>query len=84
VVAEHLFIGGPADGKRIELPHPPPLTVVVPVYAGALGGSDRLEYTRETLRDGVEEFTVYSAGFNRINSSGVIRELISGYRRFST
>ena len=89
----HLFIGGPADAQRVEIAHPPPWTVLwpLPLYVdprvNAEDGqqADRVQYVRRELRDGGETHYVYTHGTQEASmTSGAIRELIAGYKRFST
>ena len=47
--------------------------------------ADRVQYVRRELRDGGETHYVYTHGTQEGSmTSGAIRELIAGYKRFST
>lgn len=78
--SEYLFIGGPADGKRVPLPQ-----VVSCFHYPVIQGSDSSElnyinyalYRPERFRGGDEEFIVYAE--EKLTLGQLVRALIERY-----
>lgn len=72
MMRELLFIGGPADGKRIEVDDAMNRVRIPDAETGLT-----FEYRREWLSDAKKEFEIM---FNSAEVRGVIEALLAGYK----
>lgn len=89
---KYLFIGGPANGRRVELPEPQDCVKIVvmeePTQFGLnpdpmLPNDCAHEYHRATLRTREERWTVYTHGY-RWHISKIVPHLIEHHEHRTT